>query len=340
MTVSDVTEYENTGLQIVNKAFAHIRVTQKGQALEEDDQAFGLDSLNSIVKSWQRDGLHLWKDREAALFLELGRRTYKLGNQTDRACPTECIEESTVTNRVHATNDDWVPTETTAAITAGSNAVSIASLIAYSGTTFSLDCVAQIGIKNVSGNLEWFKVLTNVGLDLTLTGNLSEDVDEGAAVYIYRYELDKPLRVYPENIRLWQGSNYELPLYLLAWTDYNLLPVKNETGTVVQAFYQPEINRGEMAIWPTSNTVDNVLVFRYQSPLNIFETGVNTQDFPSEWIRSLEWALAAELGPAYGVPLPRQQQLDSRAATLKNEVGDWDQDNSSLYIYPRMWGQV
>jgi len=80
------------------------------------------------------------------------------------------------------------------------------------------------------------------------------------------------------------------------------------------------------------------MLFRFQSPLNIFDSDTDTQDFPSEWIRPLEWALASELGPDYGIPLPRQYALDARAASLKDGVTDWDQDNSSLFLYPRQWG--
>jgi hypothetical protein len=71
--------------------------------------------------------------------------------------------------------------------------------------------------------------------------------------------------------------------------------------------------------------------------IEIFDASY-TQDLPPEWIRALGWALASELGASKGVALPRQQALDMRASSLKEQVLEWDQDNSSLFLFPRTWG--
>lgn len=344
MTTSNVTEYESTGCSIVEKAFKHIRVTQKGQSLQADDSSYGLDLLNGIVKSWQRDGLHLWKDREAAVFLEPGRRTYTLGSPNNIACDEDgCKADEIAGAKIYATSGDWVLTTTTADYLAGVDTVNISSLISYAGIEYNTTCAMNIGIVNTDNGIDWYTIadVDTDTLDILLANPLVSDVAENATVYIYREEdqLEKPLKIYQENIRLYQvDSRYELPLYLLSWTDYNLLPEKNIKGVPVQAFYSPMIDNAEMAIWPTSQDYENIMLFRFQSPLNIFESDTDTQDFPSEWIRPLEWALASELGPSYGVPLPRQAALDNRAASLKDAVTDWDQDNTSLFLYPRQWG--
>lgn len=344
MSVSGITEYEATGATIVKNAFRHIRVSQKGQPLRADDASFGLELLNGIVKSWQRDGLHLWKNKEAAVFLETGRRTYALGANAGIACDQDgCNADDIAGQTVYATSGDWVNTTTTAAATTATDTISIASLTSYAGITYNTTCAMNIGIENINGGMDWYSIAGVSGLDITLPINLVTDVPIDATVYIYREndQLEKPLKIEMENVRLLQNSaNYELPIHLLAWTEYNLLPDKSVTGVPVQAFYEPRINNTELAIWPTSATVENILLFRFQSPLNIFEEDTDTQDFPAEWIRPLEWALASELGPSYGVPLQRQGALDSRAASLKDAVTDWDQDNTSLFIQPRSWGSL
>lgn len=335
MTTSNDTTFTSTGNQIITDAYSHIRVKQNGQNITAPDRAFAENLLNGLLKSWQRDGLHLWKETEGAVFLEKGRRTYTLGNQNTLVLTPG--DDAIAGNIVHATKEDWIPTTTTAAQTAGNNTVVIDSLTAYSGETLDTQGTLNVGVKNVNGDLEWFTTTSIVTLTVTLSANLAFDVDSGASVFIYRTEMDKPLKLMRENIRLWQEANYELPLNLLAFTDYNLLPVKNETGTTVQAYYQPNIDNGTLTIWPTADNVSNVVLFRYQAEFDIFD-GTRTQDLPNEWIRPLTWALAAELGPSKGVPLPRQQQLDSRAYSLKQEVLEWDQDESSLFIQPRTWG--
>lgn len=321
MTTSGITLFERTRDQIVEDAFIHTRVKQNGQPLTAEDEEIAQNFLNGIVKSWQKDGLHLWKDKEGALFFEKGRQRYILDSNTD------------------ATSGDWIQTPNTAAQTAGSSTITLTDIIGYNGVDFPLAIGDRVGVVDTNDDLEWFKIDSFLGLTITLDGTLSADVDEGDSVFVYRTQLDKPLRLYQENIRLWQNSNnFELPLYLLAWSDYNLLPQKDTLGQVVQCFYQPEINAGELAIWPVSDTQENVLLFRYQAPLEIFATAAETQDFPSEWIRPLTWALASEIGMAFAVPPERQNMLDARAASFKEQVTEWDQDNASLYIYPRMWG--
>jgi hypothetical protein len=80
MATSLDTTYLSTGNRIIQDAYEHLRIKQKGQNLDADDQAQAERYLNNIVKDWQKDGLHLWKEKEAAVFLESGRRTYTLGN--------------------------------------------------------------------------------------------------------------------------------------------------------------------------------------------------------------------------------------------------------------------
>lgn len=322
MTTSGITAFERTGDQIIDSAYRHTRKKQRGQPLEEDDIARAKVSLNGIIKSWQRDGLHLWKDEECALFLNINQRYYDVDDTID------------------ATNGDWVATETAADALAAATSITVDSItpLGYSGQTYIVAENNHIGIENDNNVLEWFQVTTATGTTINLDGALAVQSTAGNRVWIYRTRATKPLKIYQENIRLWQSDNYELPLYLLAQTDYNLLPQKDITGTLVQIFHTPKINDARVTVWPTTGTVKNVLLYRYQSPLEIFSTAANTQDFPEEWIRPLEWTLAAELGPSLGVPIARQNVLDARAASFYEDVLDWDQDNASIFIQPRRWG--
>jgi hypothetical protein len=331
MTTSGVTQTGVTGDDIVAQAFGFIRVTQKGQTLDDDDERYGRELLNGIVKNWQRDGLHLWKDKEAALFLNVGQRYY------DVSGTAQLTGATTV-----ATSGDWVSMTLTANAVATDMTITVESItpLGYSGQTFTIAEFDRVGVVNNNGAIEWFVVSVDpTGSTITLDLPLTVDADSGNTVYVYRELATKPLKIYQENVRLWQGPTaYELPLYLLAYTEYNMLPQKNIQGTVVQAFYSPEIDSSRITIWPTSDTSENVLLFRYQSPLEIFDTQADTPDFPQEWQRPLAWALASELGPSYGIPAPRQAQIDARAASLYDSVLDWDQDNSSIFLQPRSWG--
>ena len=174
MTTSNDTTLTSTGNQIIAKAFAHIRVTQKGQSLSPDDQAFAQGILNDLLKSWQRDGLHLWKETEGAVFLEKARRTYTLGNQNTLVLNPG--DDAIAGNVVHATKEDWVPTTTTAAQTAGNNTIVVDSLTGYSGTEFNTTGTVNVGVKNVNGDLEWFTTTSIVTLTVTLSDNLALNI--------------------------------------------------------------------------------------------------------------------------------------------------------------------
>ena len=345
MTVSHVTDFESTGASIVANAFKHIRVSQKGQSIQSDDAAHALSMLNNIVTSWIRDGLRLWKNKEAAVFLEPSRRIYTLGNLAAIGCSDECNADDVDTQMVYATSGDWVLTSLTSAASAGADKINIASLRSYAGLTYNTDCEMNIGIVNVNNGIDWYSIadVDQDTFDVLIVDVLVNDATEGATVYIYRAndQLTKPLKIYQDNVRLMQvQSSYELPMPLMAWTDYNLLPQKDTQGVPVQAFYEPGIDNTEVAVWPVSDTVENILLFRFQSLPNIFSVDTDTQDFPSEWIRPLEWTLASELGYSYGLPIPRQQMLDARASSLKDAVEDWDQDNTPMFIYPNQWGRM
>lgn len=338
MTTSNITEFESTGANIVKHAFQHIRVTQKGQALSADDMQIGIEYLNGLIKSWQRDGLHLWKNKEAAVFLEVGRKKYTLGAQASIACDDEgCRADDIVGDYVHATSGDWVVTSLVSGEPAGNDVVNIASWTSYDGIEYSTACSMNIGIQNINGGMDWYSVAAVDGFEVALNDVLINEVEENATVFVYREndQLEKPLKIYQENVRLYQiDNNYELPLHLLSYTEYSLLPCKNTKGTPVQAYYEPKINNTELSLWPTSRTVSSTLLFRFQSPIEVFDSDTDTQDFPDEWIRPLEWALAAELGATYGLPPQRQMMLDQKASALKTEVEAWDQDNTSLFLHP------
>jgi hypothetical protein len=336
MATSLDTTYLSTGNRIIQDAYEHLRIKQKGQNLDADDQAQAERYLNNIVKDWQKDGLHLWKEKEAAVFLESGRRTYTLGNQTNfRFDPTDSL---TTNNPVKATQGDWVATTLTANALAAQPVIDVTALTGYSGTPFNTGNTSiNVAVEDNNGSLQWSTLASVSTLELTLADNLTVASDSGNRVFIYFEHLDKPLKILQDNVRLWEVSGNETPLYSLAFTDYNLLPDKGATGVPVQVFYQPQIDTGELAIWPVSTDETRVILFRYMAEIEIFDASY-TQDLPPEWIRALGWALASELGASKGVALPRQQALDMRASSLKEQVLEWDQDNSSLFLFPRTWG--
>jgi len=337
MTTTLDTTYASTANQIIQDAYEHLRVKQKGQALDADDQAQAERYLNNIIKDLQKDGLFLWKEKEAAVFFEPDRRTYQLGNQTTYVVAAD--DTPVINNEVWATEGDWVGTTLTADAAASQAVINITSLDAYSGTTFNTTgtTAIQVGVELDDGTMQWSTLTSIATLAITLTDNLTGAAASGNRVFMYLRHLDKPLKILKDNVRIWQSSTSETPIFLQSWTDYNLLADKGTAGFPVQIAYSPEIDTGTLAVWPISDSIVNVLLFRYMSPFDIFD-GTAIQDAPPEWTRTLGWMLAAELGSSKGVPLQRQGYLDTKASALKEDLLDWDTDNSSLFLQPRQWG--
>lgn len=333
MTTSLDKAYQSTGNQIIQDAYEHLRVKQKGQNLDADDQAQAERYLNNIIKDLQKEGLFLWKEQEAAVFFQPNRRTYQLGNQSTFVCAADDVPS--INNQVYATEGDWVATTLTADAASAQADIDITSLTAYSGTTLNTTCSGlNVGVVLDDGTIQWSTLSQISTLTITLADNLTGDAASGNRVFIYKTHLDKPLKILKDNVRIWESSTSEIPIFLQAYTDYNQLADKGTVGFPVQIAYSPKIDTGELAVWPISQSINNVLLFRYMSAFDIFD-GTATQDAPPEWTRTLGWLLAAELGSAKGVPLPRQQYIDIKAGSLKESLLDWDTDNSSLYLQPR-----
>lgn len=335
---SNVKKISRTGAAIVQRAFEYIRVKQQGQPLQADDQALGIDMLNDLIKSRQADGLHLWKDVDAAMFLDKGRKQYTLGQ-------AELLQDGTTEyNAVYATSGDWVRTTTTAAQTAGNNTLDITSFTSYYGVTYDTTDTMTLLVENEDGDLDKYAVSSVSTLEITLGSNLTTDVDSGATVYIFRNHDDmsgntattrkKPLKIYPDAVRMQQADTYELPITMISSDEYSLLPDKTSQGTPVQIAYTPKVDKTEIFLWPPTDDVENVLLFRCQMPIDIFNATTDEQDFPGEWLRYLAWGLAAELAPVYGLKLDRQMFLEQKAARLLMDALEWDQDNSSYFVQP------
>jgi hypothetical protein len=338
---SNVKKVSRTGAYIVQKAFEHIRVKQQGQNLQDEDQALALDVLNDLIKSWQREGLSLWKEEDVALFLPKGRNKFTVGQAE------LLLDNSTEYNTVYGTVGDWVRTTTTAASAAAATTIDITSFTSQHGVTINTSDLTlnpmSLLVENTSGDLDYYAISSISSLEITVS-SISTAIDSGATVYIYYDHNDisgnantdrkKPLKIYPEAIRLQQSTTYEIPINLIAMDDYARLPDKTSQGTPVQIAYQPKVDNTDIYVWPPTDNVENVLLFRCQMPFDIFNVSTDRHDLPSEWVRPLEWALAAELGQAFGIDLNRQMYLDQKAATLYQQALEHDQDNASWFMQP------
>jgi len=145
---------------------------------------------------------------------------------------------------------------------------------------------------------------------------------------------DKPLKV----LRAWNRdstSNVDIPMRILTKQEYDILGNKTSAGNPIQLYYEPQLNSGELKVFPTPSSTDvtnNTVYIVYQRPFEDFDASTDEPDFPQEWYDAVLYGLAVRLAPEYGVPIDQRQVLGREAADIKLAVLSFGTEEGSLYF--------
>ena len=305
-----------TAEDIVNAALRLIGEVDANQPVEASQAKDGLEALNYLVKSWQAQGLHLWTKTEGILFLDAGKTDYLLGPGGDET----------------ANADDFISSE-----------MAIAG--ATSDTTITIDSTTgmvvddKIGVLLDDGSRQWTTIKSftvtpgEIVLDTALTGAAAID----NSVFTFTNLIDRPLRVLQLR-RDKIGSTDEIEATQWSREEYFAQPNKSSQGTINNWYYSPQLANGRVYIWQTANSADQLAKFTYERPINISDDNATTQDFPSEWFRTLKYNLAADIGPEYTISQNRLALVTAKAAQLLDESLGFDEENDSMSMQPDMVG--
>ncbi len=249
----------------------------------------GLFKLNSMVKSLEATGLHVWAEQEEILFLQPLQARYVIGGDTPNAHTSDA--------------DEWI--ELTLALPA---AVGATTITLETGDGALVVDAMNIGVVDNDGLTEWFTVSgAPVGDVVTLSGALLVAVDPGNYALAYTSNVFRPLKVPKARLLTLNGLN-ETPMTVLSRQEYMDLPEKGTQpggggiGTPTQFFYSPRRSDGFFYAWPTAQTSAWAVRYTAYRALQDFLTPENTMDFPQEWVLPLTWNLSLEMAPGYGVP--------------------------------------
>ena len=156
-----------------------------------------------------------------------------------------------------------------------------------------------------------------------LIGPTSTDLvhSDSAATTDY---LQRPTRIYTPTRLTTDG--YESPLTLVTRADYSLLTNKSNTGTVIQVYYDPQIDNGVLYVWPTpsSGVTDKIILSVDQTILSV----------PPEWLNAVKWGLAARIAPEYGLNISERDRLGKEAEFLKDKASSHQTENASTFFQP------
>lgn len=313
-----------TAAQIVALALRRLGVIDHADSVDSTEEADALFALNLMVKEWSKHGsLDNWLRQTAAVWLvEPGvKSTYSLGPTGDRAAFS------------------WWETIITAGGTNGSTSINIEDVDA-------VHCVAGswIGIKLDNGRIFFTQIsgspTTSVGLASAMDGNASS----GNKVYIYNQasQISRPVRLlYASRITLDTVNTsvesddvggMEAEVNLIGMNEYRSLSQKKQNGPPLSVYYEPTLTNGTLYVWPNGDSGPDYdkLMITYNIYVDDFDATTDNAQFPPEWINTIAWCLAAELGPEYGISEREQNRLDRKAMYQLNEMLDNDVENASV----------
>lgn len=311
MTTSGTTTFSLNRDQLIRSALRKIGAFESGETPDDDSVRDASDALNTMVKHWQGNGIHIWTTQEAILFPQISQVRYTLGSSS--------------TDRVTAVD---VETALTSAAVLGASTVVLNSVTGIA-TTYN------IGIQLDDGTFQWTTVNgAPSGSTVTLTATLTDSAAAGNLVLVYQTELVRPLKILDAR-RYNLISALDTPLEEMDRDEYFDLPNKTSTGSVNTFFYDRRTNStGYIYLWPAPASVEDAIKMTVARPIEDFTVAGDSADLPQEWIRALEWGLADEIADEYDVPEPKRGRIERRAAQYLNEANWWERELISFELVP------
>lgn len=207
---------------------------------------------------------------------------------------------------------------------------------------FDIATGSRIGTQLDDGTRQWSNVIDIDDVSdpptVTVSVALTDDSVTGNIVYGYTDKVDRPLRILQTRYSDFV-TNSEIPTEHWSRDEYFDQPDKDTEGIVVQWYYSPQLNEGELYVWQVASNVNNVLRFTYIRPLEISSDLIDAPDIPAEWVNPLKWNLAKELAVEYGAPDGRFARLNERAAQTLEMALDYDVEDTYLVFQPDRTGR-
>ena len=307
MATSNSNNFNLVTNQIIDLAYERIGVKTDYRALTAAQQQRGKTLLNILIKSWIAKGARLWKTKQGTLFVQPNQASYIIDGLT--ADVTE----------------SYVSTTTTANILSGIN---ISPLLNVNGMIIG----DFFGVLLSNGNIFWSTITNISGLNVTINNPLTDNVNLGAAVYVYTTKISRPENI--DNAQCMQ-SNSELPMVKLSRDTYRAITIKNSSGIPNRFFYDKQLNNGTLYLWQTPSSALYLINFTFQQQLFDFDNPSNTADFPVEWLKPIYLNLAKELAGFNSISDPNFLTLLKEDAD--NSLADaegYDRETTSIYFEP------
>jgi len=269
--------------------------------------------LNMMLKAWQADGLHLWKNKEITLFLDKTKSSYNMGATGDHA----------------VLSSDYNKTEVKVAAVATDTSIDV-------DTTTGMSASDYIGIVLDDGSIHWTTIASVTDGDTVVITDAIEAGDTVAVdnnVYWYTTRANRPLRITDAVLR--DDSDNDTRVEVISRNEYYEFANKTGTGQVLQVYYDPQTTLGKLYVYTRTDDVTDKLILRCQMPIEDMDSAADDFDCPVEWLLAIQTSLAALLAPSYGV-LDTQafSKIAGIALQEKQRVMGFDIEGTSIKMQP------
>ncbi len=314
MTTSGSSDFTRTRNQIIMRAGRLTGAIRAGSTMKAQDVSDCAEALNSMVKRWSATpGMHVWTTTEATLFPQVDQVRYALGTgSTDHATQT------------------YYATEVTTATSSGATSIPL-------DDTTNITALDYIGIVVDDGTLHWSTVASKSSSAVVINAALDDDAAAGNAVFTYTTKIVRPLKIIDARLRNIASGNDTSLAPMLARLDYQQLPNKTQTGTINQAFYDPQLSLGYIYLWSPPSAVTDLVPFTWHRPIQDFDAAGDNPDLPQEWIDALVYNLALMMAPEYDTPRDKIDGpfgIGAMAVKYLDDVAGFDREAESVLFQP------
>lgn len=306
-------DFNESAADIVRNALEHIGAIEEEETLTAAALQQGIRFLNKLIKTWQRQDVHLWRKTESVLFLNEGQFQYKLGPNGDRTAEEEDFIETTLDGNFTAGNTNITVLDTT-----------------------GMAVNDEIGIF-INNSLRFWTTIAAVvnSTDLTLTDALSDDANSGATVFTFTERIQRPLRIGHGRRRAGGPSVSEIPTFALSHDYYfDLTTRRTARGLPVEHYYKPTLILGDLFLWPVPSSVDFLFKFTSHKALADIDVNSDLTDFPTEWLDALTFNLSKRLMHSYRTPIAERDEIRKDADETLEAAMNFDREYAPMRIMP------
>jgi hypothetical protein len=311
MALSGSVDFTLTANGIINAAFSKIGEKILEQPLQSAELQDGLVALNMMLKSWNAQGIHLWTKEEGVVFLDKGKTDYLLGPGGDEA----------------TTLDDFVGTTTTAAKIATDTIFAVTS-------TAGMTAGDRVGIELDDGARFWTTIVTvDSAVQITITTGIPSASKSGSTVFTFTNLIERPSRILSYRRKTFNQDN---EIQVMSWSrqEYFNQVNKSSQGTVVNAYYSPQLTNGRMYVWQTASSVNDFVRITFERSIQDIDLSTNNVDFPAEWLEAIVYNLAMRLADDYDTPLVKVQSITAKAVEFLDNLLGFDIETENIAIQP------